>query len=310
MRRLRWEAAPAAVHEAIEDRYGTVLKAETVARGLTPGVAVKVTAEDAVRFVKAIPVDHPAAALYLRELAVANRLPTSVAAPRLAWGGQIAGWLVMDFELVDGHPAQLSPGSPDLRGVQRLISGLSRALTPFPWAQAPAVSANIEALNEKAARLLDSLRPTDLSELALYDRLLADFAAVADQVNGGTLINYDLSASNILVSGEGVIAVDWAFACRAAPWVEAAMLTPRLIEAGHTPAQAERFMADAGLPLPKGAAVTGLAVMWTMFREYKARYGPVSVRPSRARAAQAGRAWVLHRASLTQREAAPGPQPS
>lgn len=296
MRRLQWEAVPTSVCEAIEERHGTVLKAEAMTRGLTPGVAVKIVAEDAIRFVKAIPIDDPAAELYRRELRVAGRLPASVPAPRLAWGGQIEDWLVMDFEFVDGHEADLTPGSPDLPGVRRLLGALLAALTPNPWAEAPPISMNIETLSEKAARLLGPQRPKDLPGLELYGRLAADFAAVATQLDGIALIHYDLSPSNMLVGNEGVLALDWAFACRAAPWVEAAMLTPRLIEAGHTPAQAEQFMADAGLPLPEGAAVTGLAVMWTLFREYKARYGPASVRQSRARAAQAGRTWVRYRA--------------
>ncbi|WP_281200070.1 hypothetical protein [Nonomuraea candida] len=35
-----------------------------------------------------------------------------------------------------------------------------------------------------------------------------------------------------------------------------------------------------------------MAAAWTLFREYKARYGPEEVREARAGAARAGRAWL------------------
>ncbi|MEV4747629.1 hypothetical protein AB0K21_14745 [Streptosporangium sp. NPDC049248] len=35
-----------------------------------------------------------------------------------------------------------------------------------------------------------------------------------------------------------------------------------------------------------------LAALWTLFHQYKARFGPVEGRDFRARAAEAGRAWV------------------
>jgi hypothetical protein len=93
-----------------------------------------------------------------------------------------------------------------------------------------------------------------------------------------------------------VLAVDWAFACAGAPWIDPALLVPRLIEAGHSPGSAKRLVAR--LPAWRSApasAVTALAALWTMFREYKALYGPGSARPFRAQAARAGYAWVSHR---------------
>lgn len=90
--------------------------------------------------------------------------------------------------------------------------------------------------------------------------------------------------------------VDWSFACAAAPWIDAALLVPRLIEAGHTPAAAERLASR--LPAWRTApapAVTALAALWTLFREYKALHGPADARAFRAQAAAAGRAWITHR---------------
>jgi hypothetical protein len=93
-----------------------------------------------------------------------------------------------------------------------------------------------------------------------------------------------------------VLAVDWGFACSGAPWIDAVLLVPRLIEAGHSPASAERLMSHIrswhGAP---PSAVTALGALWTMFREYKALYGPLDGRAFRAQAAGAGRAWVAYR---------------
>jgi hypothetical protein len=44
--------------------------------------------------------------------------------------------------------------------------------------------------------------------------------------------------------------------------------------------------------------VAGVAAAWTLFRLYKARYGPAEVRAARARAAEAGRAWLDHRMDI------------
>ncbi|WP_433367843.1 hypothetical protein [Streptosporangium sp. CA-115845] len=71
---------------------------------------------------------------------------------------------------------------------------------------------------------------------------------------------------------------------------------PRFIEAGHTPEQTEALLAR--VPAWRSApadVVTGLAAPWTLFRLHKARFGPVEGRDFRARAAEAGRAWVRHR---------------
>jgi Ser/Thr protein kinase RdoA (MazF antagonist) len=109
-------------------------------------------------------------------------------------------------------------------------------------------------------------------------------------------LHYDLHAGNLLATGSRIYLIDWSFACRGAAWIDAAMLVPRLIEVGHTPAQAEALL--AGLPAWRAAppdGITGLAALWTMFREYKALYGPEESRGFRAQAARAGRAWVSHR---------------
>jgi hypothetical protein len=73
-------------------------------------------------------------------------------------------------------------------------------------------------------------------------------------------------------------------------------LVPRLIEAGHTPAAAERLVSR--LPAWRTAfapALTAIAALWSMFREYKAIYGHEDACAFREQAARAGRSWVEYR---------------
>ncbi|SFK31578.1 hypothetical protein SAMN05216275_12248 [Streptosporangium canum] len=80
--------------------------------------------------------------------------------------------------------------------------------------------------------------------------------------------------------------------------METALLIPRLILPDHTPEQAEAPTEQA--PAWKAApetAVTDLAAVWSLFREYVARNGPERIRASRAHAAEVGRAWLEYRTS-------------
>ena len=149
------------------------------------------------------------------------------------------------------------------------------------------------ALQDKAAALLGkqpSGQPWDM-----YRDATDSFDTSV--LTGDRLVHYDLHPGNLKVAADAaVLVVDWAFACAGAPWIDAAILVPRLIEAGHTPAAAERLASR--LPAWRAAprpAVTTLAVLWTMFREYKAIYGPEGARAFREQAARAGRSWVEYR---------------
>lgn len=129
-----------------------------------------------------------------------------------------------------------------------------------------------------------------------WGRLAARQQLRLDDLAGDTLLHTDLHEGNLIAGRDGLHVIDWGLAARGAAWVELALLIPRLIMAGHTPVQAETLAAQ--LPVWKTApaeAVTGLAAVWSLFREFVARYGPERIRASRATAARAGRAWVAHR---------------
>ncbi len=62
-------------------------------------------------------------------------------------------------------------------------------------------------------------------------------------MDGDMLVHTDLGPANLIVTPCGLRIVDWAFATRAAPWVELAMLAQWLIGSGHAPEQAEQWLA-------------------------------------------------------------------
>jgi hypothetical protein len=289
MERLQWESLPQGRVAAIEGLTGSVLKAESITRGLMPGLAAVLHAGNGRYFLKAVPVTSPAARLYEREMSANAILPASLPAPRMQFCSDVGGWLVMVFDYLEARNVDLSPGSRDLAGVLAALGEIGAVLE----GGAVPVTQNVAALRDKAAALLGKHsggHPWDMYRAAITG--LDD-----NDLFGGSLVHYDLHPGNLKVTADGrVLAVDWGFACSGAPWIDAALLVPRLVEAGHSPASAERLMSDirSWRAAPPGA-VTALGALWTMFREYKALHGPMEGRAFRAQAARAGRAWIAHR---------------
>ncbi|WP_329086629.1 MULTISPECIES: phosphotransferase family protein [unclassified Streptosporangium] len=293
--RPQWDDLPSNVRDAVEQRIGQVLKADPVTKGLMPGLAARLHTEDGgTVFLKAVSIASPAASLYARERQAGAVLPLGLPAPHLLWNGEVEGWIVLLHEYVDGRDADLSPGSPDVPLVLDILTVLNEALTPCPGrGDVPDVAANVAMLQAKAARLL-ALPAEELPHRAMYETALGKLSP--DALDGDTLLHYDLHAGNFRIDDGRAYAIDWAFAVRGAAWVDAVMLAPRFIEAGHTPEQTEALLVR--VPAWRSApanAVTALAALWTLFRLYKARFGPVEGRDFRARAAEAGRAWLHHR---------------
>jgi len=288
----QWDDLPGNVRATVEEQVGQVLKAEPVTKGLMPGLATRLhTENNETVFLKAVSTAGPAATLYERERQAGAVLPPGLPAPRLRWSGEVDGWIVLLHEYVDGRDADLSPGSPDVPLVLDTLVVLNETLTPCPGG-VPEIAVNIAGLQAKAASLLAG----ELPDRSMYETALATFSL--DVLEGDTFLHYDLHSGNFRIDDGRAYVIDWAFAARGAAWVDAVMLAPRLIEAGHTPERTEALLAR--VPAWRSApadAVTGLAALCTLFRRYKARFGPAEGRDFRARAAEAGRAWVRYRST-------------
>lgn len=63
-------------------------------------------------------------------------------------------------------------------------------------------------------------------------------------MDGGMLVHSDLNPANLIMTARGLRIVDWAYATRAAPWVELALLVQWLIGSGHSVGQAEDWLAQ------------------------------------------------------------------
>ncbi|MER6178551.1 hypothetical protein [Streptosporangium sp. NPDC001681] len=293
--RPQWEDLPRTVQKAIEERVGSVLKAEPAGTRPGAGVAVFLHTEDGSTFLKALPRNSHTELRYGRERRVSTvfcDLPPGLPVPQLLWSADLEGWLVLLYQDLGGRPANLSPGSPDIPLFLNTVTILNRMLTPCPaMSEAPPIAENLALIHGQAELLLATM---DLSYRALFGAALKGVAPEA--LAGDTLLHYDLTPRNLRVVEGRAYATSWVLAARGAAWVEAAMLCPRLILAGHSASQAEALLGlvPAWRNAPKGP-VTALAALWTLRRLHKARFGPYQERESSARSAAAGRDWLLYR---------------
>ena len=204
--RSDWTALPEAVTKAIADRIGGshVIPAGS---GDHAEIAATVTGTDGKVFVKAARADGGVRSLRY-ELSVGEAL-NEPHPPAIHWHFEEDDWLVVGFEHLDGRHADLSPGSPDLNLLAAFLNG--------PEAPAPPGL----SLFSPPARL-GFTHPT---------------------MDGDALVHTDLNPANLIITAGGLRIVDWAFAAKAAPWVELALLVQWLIGSGHTPDQAEEWLA-------------------------------------------------------------------
>jgi hypothetical protein len=201
-----WAALPGRVIAGVAERVGGV-EAVPAGGGDHAEIAVTVTGADDAVFIKAAATE-PGIRSLGQELLVGAVLDRELA-PAPLWHFEAAGWLVAAFEYLDDPHADLSPGSHDL---------------------------------DLLAATLDLLGATRAPDLPLFTPTTRlGFADPA--TDGTTLVHTDLNPANLIATRHGLRIVDWAWATRAAPWVELALLAPWLIGAGHTPGQADQWLA-------------------------------------------------------------------
>jgi hypothetical protein len=141
--RPSWHELPEPLREGLADRLGRIASAEIQTGGFTPGLAARLRLASGQQvFTKGIPADHALAGKYRAEATTARQLPETTPAPRLRWVADIAGWVILAFDDIDGRHVQLSPGSPDIGPVVATIARLAKVLTPCPVPDAPPATSN------------------------------------------------------------------------------------------------------------------------------------------------------------------------
>ena len=302
--RPAWDEFPAPLRDELAALLGGITSATMQSGGFTPGMAARLQLGSGRRvFAKGIPANHFLAGKYRDEATTCRQLPAATPAPRLRWDGELAGWVVLVFDDIDGRHPRLSPGSPDVSQVVAMTAGLAAILTPCPDRSAPLAAAELAGLVH-GWRELAADPPPDLDDWT--HRHLADLAALEtgwlEAADGDTLLHGDINASNLLVDPAGKVwLVDWAQPVRGAGWIDVADLIPHLILGGHTPAQAERTLAavPAWTRTPPGI-ITSYAVAfagyWARSSRLPAPPGVPNIRAYQARAAKAALGWTAHRA--------------
>lgn len=208
MSRTTWTDLPPAVRAAVTEHTGKVLQEVPTEFGARSNLTSTLHTEQGPVFVKAARTDSPFIG-GLRNEAAVNPYVTHLAAP-LLWTVEADGWLLLAFQELNGRHGFYTPGSQALDALTHTLHVLFA--TPCPPVVTKPVSSQWRAY-----------APED--ELA--------------QMDGESLLHTDLNPANLVLGDQRAYLVDWAWASRGAPWVEIALLIPRLINYGHTPEQAE-----------------------------------------------------------------------
>lgn len=261
-----WDDLPTAVRARLENDLAPTGPAAPVAGGFTPGVRIQLPIDEGAVFIKAIRSVSGAADMYRAEVAANRALPAGIG-PQLLTSFESDGWVVLAFDFITGRHPDLTPGSPDLQPVIDAIGQLHDSLTPCPLPDAPEIATN------------------PVLEGAPEHREL---------LTGGTLLHCDLRADNLLIAEDGQIRViDWAWPHRGPAWIDTAFLVPQLILAGHTASDAQKWASLIPAYLQASSqAVSAFASALTTYWARRADQGSPQLRAYRARAVDAGQAWI------------------
>ncbi|WP_410607540.1 phosphotransferase [Amycolatopsis sp. lyj-109] len=291
MARSTWDELPAGVRAAIERKAGPVAAAEVPSAGRNSDFSATLHTADGPVFCKGIAdAEGKRGQMHRHEADINPWLPSAVA-PRLRWRTEADGWLLLGFDHVHGHHAGLSPGSPDLPVVAATVNTLVDALSECS-AEAPRLAEQWSRLAawQRLAKAPEA--PLDTWTLTHLDQLVQWEARAIDMADGDSLVHTDLHSLNMLVNSDRALAIDWAWSRKGRAAIDVAFLVARLVAAGHTAANAERW-ANA-LPiwqdtLPETRIAFAIAIwgIWT----YQSNQQP---RPLWDQLVPAARAWSHH----------------
>jgi hypothetical protein len=231
--RLRWVELPPRVRTAAESALGAAVASDAVQPGgFSPGLASRLVLADGRRvFVKAINAerDPRAPGLYRREIEVMrslSALPTHLPAPRLLWSFDDGEWVLLVLDDVEGRMPSEPWNQAELTQVLAALEQLAMALTPAPIAAMSIVDDLVENYSSWQAIAADPglQNRLDPATRTVLPRLVALEAQWSDAARGQTLLHGDLRADNLLLTSDGVVAVDWPYAVTGAPWVDGLLL--------------------------------------------------------------------------------------
>ena len=225
LERISYRNLPLAVRNRIEDVTGVVLSDASVGEGLNSSVAALLHTRGGRYFVKALPADHRWVWTQEREAEIAQHVHP--VAPALCARIADHGWDVLVFEALEGHRADYAPGSADL---PRMVDLLTR------MGELPCPATTLRQAEQRLKAYTDA---SDLHHFA-----------------GDALLHTDVNNANVIVGDDRARIVDWGWATRGAPWLDAAYWVIWLIVAGHKAQSAEQWAAN--VPAWHKAPASGL----------------------------------------------------
>lgn len=276
MGRLSWTGLPPALRSKIASQIGYAVTRIVEHRegGSAGDFAGTLITDGGTVFVKASKQEnHPGIHALALELRTNRYLPAM--APRVLWKAESQDWIAVGYEAVTGRHANFAPTSQDLPHVLGVLvetaAHHAEHLAQFeslaarwgrisPWR-------TLTTTNPRVMTQWERGRARDFVDRELY---------VFDLLSGATSVAHtDMHERNVLIGQRGARLVSWAWACRAPAWVDPAILAVRLIEAGHTPQQAEGWVAQvpawkAASPDALDAFAVALLGLWMLNSRYPA----------------------------------------
>lgn len=279
-----------------------VVEAETQPGGFSPGVAARVRCSDGTRrFVKAVSaeVNSESPALHRQEARVLADLDQDIAAgrlpvPRLRGTAELGPWFALVVDDVAGRHPALPWRDDELGLVLAVLGRLAEATAP----------ASVPAIGEYFGTAFTGWRT--LSRTPDDDRIdpwararLAELAALeatwAARAAGGTLLHADIRADNLLLTGDGVMVVDWPHACRGAAFADVVFFAPSVAMQGGPEPAALLARSRAGRDAPRDAVAAVVCALAGFFTERSLSPPPPglpTLRPFQAAQAEVTCRWL------------------
>ena len=248
-RRLDFSTLPIHVLQTIDIALGDpIVSTTSIDHGFSPGIAcIARTFGGQEFFLKAacsIP-NEQTPSFHRKEIIVASRLGPEVPAAKLVWSFDegTPGWVVLVYEVVHGHSPELPWRAADVDLVVEALNRLATTLTPSPIPEADiGTLAGSGVLGSGSWSRLKmrieypaSFDPADVLDPWVtrhLDRLIELEEQADDVVVGDTLLHLDIRGDNMLITGDGVVIVDWPHAKVGAAWVDAVTFAPSLAMQG------------------------------------------------------------------------------
>ncbi|MEV6899774.1 phosphotransferase [Amycolatopsis sp. NPDC051372] len=239
MPRSSWDDLPASVRVAIEREAGLAARIELPTAGRNSDFSATLHTERGEVFCKGISdAEGSRGRMHRHEADINEWLPPAIA-PRLRWRTEADEWLLLGFDHVRGHHADLSPGSPDLDAVADtvtiLTTELANSAAPAPrLAEQWARLAPWRRLAKDPTAVLDDWTREHLDQLITWE------ARSLEAADGDDLLHTDLHSLNMLIDQRAVV-IDWAWSRKGAAPVDVAFLLARLVAARHGVEEADRW---------------------------------------------------------------------